>query len=206
MNKQELYEQSEGIVDNFIEYYINKSILEKIKDKGQIKLILDIQSRHYTLRDNEYNFILSQEQWRELRHIVDNFYRDFDDEEIQKKNLKYSEDLQNDLNSILFSYSKPKTKNDKSKNTNSSGYVYLIAGRDYYKIGQTMYLEKRVKSISRTLPFDVTIVHKIKTNNRFKLEKEMHNEFSNKNVKGEWFDLNDNDIEYIKKLDGDKNE
>ena len=95
-----------------------------------------------------------------------------------------------------------KERFDKQEKEKVKGFVYLlkIEGKNQYKIGVTKNLNKRLKQISPKMPFELKIEHKIKHNDIYGMEDELHNKFDDKRIKGEWFKLNDNDVNYIKGL------
>lgn len=78
------------------------------------------------------------------------------------------------------------------------GEVYFIKVDKYYKIGATRDLYGRFKSIQVCTPFECELVHSIKTNDMRRTERLFHNMFVRKLHKGEWFELSDKDIGYIK--------
>lgn len=86
------------------------------------------------------------------------------------------------------------------------GYVYvvkavgLINGQLPYKIGKTRNIEDRLAMFGVKLPFNIEIEHVIKTANRHRLEAKLHLHFGHKRLQGEWFDLNEDDLIYIKAL------
>lgn len=73
------------------------------------------------------------------------------------------------------------------------GWVYLMSGNGLYKLGLTTNLLQRCKSF-RGLPFEVNLVHFIRTDDPGLLEKKWHYLFRNQRVRGEWFDLDPDDI------------
>ena len=75
------------------------------------------------------------------------------------------------------------------------GYVYLLKAGEFYKIGKSKQYEKRIAEIKLQLPFEVTEVHKIKTNNIDALELHWHRYFRKMRRNGEWFELSTKDIE-----------
>lgn len=83
---------------------------------------------------------------------------------------------------------------------NQSGCVYLLKSNGLYKIGITQNLEARIASLQTGSPDTIEVIHTIKTSNMTMLENELHNKFESKRVRGEWFKLNDWDVEYIKGL------
>lgn len=81
------------------------------------------------------------------------------------------------------------------------GFVYLVrSASGFYKIGRTVDPDDRIASFRLTLPFEVEYEHLIQTDDMRGLEKELHRRFSAKRVRGEWFDLSESDVIYIKSL------
>ncbi|MEM8723329.1 MAG: GIY-YIG nuclease family protein [Cyanobacteria bacterium P01_G01_bin.39] len=71
---------------------------------------------------------------------------------------------------------------------------YLIQGDGYFKIGKTTNLSIRSQQISLQLPFKVTLVHSISTNNIDEAERYWHTKFKSKRLNGEWFALVEGDV------------
>jgi hypothetical protein len=76
-----------------------------------------------------------------------------------------------------------------------AGYVYLISGGGYFKIGQTQHIEKRIKQVGTKLPFKIEYLHWIETNDMDGLEAYWHQYFVDKREEGEWFTLSDEEVE-----------
>lgn len=79
-----------------------------------------------------------------------------------------------------------------------NGYVYILGGAGYYKIGLSKDPKQRISSFAPKLPFDTEIVHIIKTNDMYRLESELHAKFSGKRSNGEWFELDESELEQIR--------
>lgn len=77
------------------------------------------------------------------------------------------------------------------------GYVYVLKAGPFYKIGVSKDVAKRVKQLSTLPPFDLEIIHTIWTEDSYGLEAELHEYFNSKRKNGEWFTLDEADIEYI---------
>jgi len=92
-----------------------------------------------------------------------------------------------------------KNKDKKEIRKGTKGVVYLlkIKGESKYKIGVSSNFKKRYNQLASKMPYKLLIVHKINSNNMYHLEKELHNRFKNKKIKGEWFNLEEKDIKYI---------
>lgn len=87
------------------------------------------------------------------------------------------------------------------KRRNTAGWVYLLHSVDgLYKIGRTIDPNNRLRTFSVKLPFDVKYDHLIKCNDMYALETRLHHKYADKRIKGEWFNLSPEDVEYIKTL------
>ena len=77
-----------------------------------------------------------------------------------------------------------------------NGFVYLIRyGRsNKYKIGMSANPANRIRSIQTSTPETLSLVHTIQTANMLDLEFHFHCKFQPLNIRGEWFELNDQAI------------
>lgn len=84
----------------------------------------------------------------------------------------------------------------KSKN----GFVYVMKSdaSPLYKIGLTTRPEERLKQIQEQALSKVDFVFLVQSDDIVRLEVELHRMFSEKRVRGEWFELTPHDIEQIK--------
>lgn len=75
-------------------------------------------------------------------------------------------------------------------------YIYVISTRNnLYKIGSASDVEKRIKFLQVGNPYKLSIVNKFKTCNEIYVENEIHAFLKNNRTFGEWFELNDNELE-----------
>lgn len=80
-------------------------------------------------------------------------------------------------------------------------YLYLLKCRELYKIWITNNFSNRITQYKTSNPFDIETVFYIEIYWNSIVEKHIIDKFSDKNVKGrEWFCLQNDDINYIKKL------
>jgi len=82
--------------------------------------------------------------------------------------------------------------------------VYLIrATNGLVKIGIAKNVERRLQQLDNMSPVPLRLIAAMETKHARILESELHELFSSKQVRGEWFDLNDEDIMRILKLAND---
>lgn len=79
------------------------------------------------------------------------------------------------------------------------GYIYFVKEKlnGCVKIGRSQDLEKRLQLFAVKLPFEIELLRYIKTYNFEKIELELHGYYASKRVNGEWFKLNEEDINNI---------
>ena len=91
----------------------------------------------------------------------------------------------------IIDLNKPRSKN-KEKN-----YIYVMIDHNtgYHKIGRSVKPKHRERTLQSEKP-TIDMIVCIKSDE--KEEDFLHRKFIDKRIRGEWFDLNDKDIEYIK--------
>jgi len=83
------------------------------------------------------------------------------------------------------------------------GFVYLLKGDNYHKIGLSRNVSKRLKQIQSALPFATRLICSIPTEDMHTLEAELHERFADKRANGEWFELDEADVAMLKELADD---
>lgn len=78
------------------------------------------------------------------------------------------------------------------------GYVYFIKCGYFYKVGSTKNIYSRFHSIQVANPEDVSLFHVIKTDDMRLTEKLFQALFGRIERRGEWFELSDKNLKYIK--------
>ena len=158
-----------------------------IDEDGQI---YDCKSYYKLLKINE---LLA------LKMAIDktyNFYlnNNYTDDYIYDYNSESFEQHKKNMDEYVKSFAKI-IKDDK-------GYIYLMKDKrnGLTKIGYSKFPEFREKTLQSEVPEIEMIYYNF---GKLKLEKELHKAFSHKRIRGEWFELNVDDIEQIKNhIDG----
>jgi hypothetical protein len=91
----------------------------------------------------------------------------------------------------------------RKKPRDKSGYVYVLrADNGRCKIGRAKRIDDRIYQLGMILPYDPDLICAVWVDDYVTTEKQLHRLFTleDKHVKGEWFELTESDIEYIKGL------
>jgi len=87
-------------------------------------------------------------------------------------------------------------------NKNREGFLYLIfiedsAGKKFYKIGIARTFIDRLKNHQVSSPFNIEVACVYYSRNMAAEESFLHKKFIKKNVRGEWYELTQEDIVFI---------
>lgn len=81
------------------------------------------------------------------------------------------------------------------------GWIYVLDDKlGHYKIGCAEKLDKRVKQLKIQLPFKVVVSYCFETTDYQRVERGLHRRFNYARLNGEWFQLIEDDFEYIWEL------
>src|SRR5690606_25797996 len=131
-------------------------------------------SRDYVLTD-QGGYLLEKRKWEVLKTLFDHFYSSVTETEILEANNTLDKWRGNEIKELK----RPKKA--------SEGYVYfLLADNGLVKIGRTKNLQERLDHFTTKLPYELTLIHSIKTNNSVETEKYYHEKFKDKRTRGEW--------------------
>ena len=90
--------------------------------------------------------------------------------------------------------------NEEKTNNKKTLFLYLMydSATGLYKIGKSFNPNTREKTLGGQTPL-ISLIHTTKHKTP-KMEKELHEKYKNKRVRGEWFELTQEDVEFIKSL------
>lgn len=80
------------------------------------------------------------------------------------------------------------------------GVVYALKAREYFKIGMcadSLALRLRIVSLQIGCPFEIKLFKHWYVDDCRKIEKELHIKFRHKNIRGEWFVLDEDEVNSI---------
>jgi hypothetical protein len=80
------------------------------------------------------------------------------------------------------------------------GYVYFLGSKEgFYKIGSSGNPSERIASFEPKLPFEVTCSYLFQCapGNEGTVERMLHVRFAEKRTRGEWFRLEEEDLEFL---------
>jgi hypothetical protein len=87
-------------------------------------------------------------------------------------------------------------------------YLYLIKCNEFYKIGSTNNVSARVDQLQTGNPYPLIVDSYYKFDYADSVERCLHSKFKNKRVSGEWFNLENDDLQMLATicnlLDGEK--
>jgi hypothetical protein len=83
--------------------------------------------------------------------------------------------------------------------TPNAGYIYCLSDHQgHYKLGRTKQLQTRIKALATQPPFKIQLLFTHYVFNAALYEKRLHRIFAHKRMNGEWFGLDEKDLESIK--------
>lgn len=107
----------------------------------------------------------------------------------------YDDEIIDKLNDQIFDEEYGKSIQRFTEKIKTYVYVMIDHNTKYFKIGRSNSPLKRERTLQSEKP-TIELIHKFEC--EYGIEKELHNKFNDKKIRGEWFKLDDNDIKYIK--------
>jgi hypothetical protein len=84
------------------------------------------------------------------------------------------------------------------------GIIYIVQCNDLYKVGFSFNPQSRLLQMSVTNPYDLRIIALLHTQDLTNAENYLHWKLKGRHYCREWFQLTDDDIEWLRNIDLDK--
>ena len=80
------------------------------------------------------------------------------------------------------------------------GYVYIFGNRfhHWYKIGTTQDVWERLRGVQVGCPVEIKRISSAWVENADEVEKQLHQKYSSRRLRGEWFLLQDEEVAELK--------
>ena len=147
-----------------------------------------IQEENNIIRATKIQHWLTRSQIQEVLQSCNDTLKYYDQN-------NYTDELINKLNDDWFEEEYNLYKNYSYEKAKTFVYIMIDHNTKYYKIGKSDNPLKREKTLQSEKP-TIELVYKFEC--EYGQEKELHNKYNSKRIRGEWFNLDVNDIEYIK--------
>ena len=148
---------------------------------------------------------ISQDKWNKAKALFEqglSLSQIEDETEINKTSISKKAKNENWLKGIIIKNGnlRPKFNNQEQQD----GFLYVVSFIDtsdniFYKIGIAKDHRSRLATRQTSIPFDLKIELICYVQNMRNDEKELHQIFKEKRIRGEWFKLDKEDIIIIKK-------
>ena len=141
------------------------------------------------------NPILSKEAWEYIRDRSDLFYETTSGAWIAEQNTMLC--LLNESGVGNGGISPVTLQSAQAK----EGFVYILKSSDnLYKIGCSVDPTKRIETLGVLLPFPIEPIHQFPATNYLLAEYRLHKDFAHHKVRGEWFRLLPEQVDFLKSI------
>lgn len=170
------------------------------RSKGGIaRFLMDrilIESKHGNgvILHDQGNFILTKEEWDELKAKVDAFYAETPSELIDRHNDSLVKPNR-EYDQIFVRRTEKEKNRQEIDNRPTKIYIMVDHSTGYYKIGRSINPSFREKTLQSEKP---TITLLFGFDSTHQQEKQLHAQYASKRIRGEWFALTEDDLSTIK--------
>jgi len=164
------------------------NLCELASDRTHIEIVLYYEPGRDQIAPHIHPLLgrmLEYREWLELQDLVANWYELHSDDEIEKTNAAWFPP-------------RPEHAPGQAQQQQYDGWIYVLQADQYYKIGQTVDLDRRLTQIVPQLPFPAELAHTFHTSDMNATETALHEKFADKRTHGEWFRLDEDDIAWLK--------
>lgn len=193
-------------------YYNNYGLVTEKQIIDIFKRDIDGEYRNYIESPEEIGFNFCQTEFLESNEVIWYEFLDFcpdcgkhldcdaNFDKINNKLSRYVKNLPKRTKEDQIK-ARQKIENDKKRREieieeGHTGFVYLIKLGNYYKIGITRNTKNRFNAF-KFMPFKFEVIKTAKVKDYENVEVLLHQMFKDYQIKGEWFNLTDENVNYI---------
>lgn len=143
----------------------------------------------YVLID-QGGLVPTSEEFELVVEMLRTAYSVLDDSDIRQHNVQKLEGATGEERRAAAARTAPRRRKQ-------AGYVYLIEGGGYYKIGKAKNPSNRAQTLAIHLPYPTRLLHAIKSDDSDRAEKHLHERYADRRTNGEWFDLDGDEVREI---------
>lgn len=133
-------------------------------------------------------YLIDKKEVENMIAGLQNFLKIYSQEKIDETNKKIETNIYKEWNDI--------ENEPKEKKVVVSG-LYLMESKNKYKIGVSKNVERRLKELNNR-PFETKLIaHKNNVENAYDIEEKLHFKYQNKRLGGEWFELNEKEVDEV---------
>ena len=168
-------------------------VVAEYSEKRLIEIVLACTPDYPSIEPFVYplkGYLLPHGDWQRIKALVDEWYRSMNETEITANNIHWE----------AWQDMKPQISKPTPKPRPKEGWIYILEGGGYYKIGQAVNVDSRLEQFTPKLPFTTKLFHCFITTDMDHWEKKLHVRFADKRTNGEWFKLDEADLEWLKSL------
>jgi hypothetical protein len=175
-----------------------RRIEENVRNSFHYVVYNNVDGSNGIYLQDERGIILDKEDVESLIKGLNMFYEQYTQKEIDDENEERREEKRQEAKEFNEKCKQDRGTRCVTFRKQHSGYIYFVTTNDIeYKIGMAKDIKARMGEYTQ-LPYEPKLVHLIESKDYVLTEELFHSLYKDKRLRGEWFKLSLEDIEYIK--------
>lgn len=139
---------------------------------------------------DQMGFPWTREEWIEFRNAIDAYFATTTDQQIELEKEEF-------YNRHFNHEKQPSSPVASNPQPPKPGYIYLFHGHNtsWYKIGISKFPGSRAKTLETKAPFRIVTVAYYDVDDMKSVEAWWHQTFAHRRTNGEWFELDEYDVD-----------